>query len=72
MADKKETAKPGPKAEAQAAGDAEQNKAEGNKKINKMTLAEIDVKLNEVKVAQGFLRSRYAKQLLQRKKALAK
>ena len=71
MADKKETTKPGPKAEAPAAG-AEQNKAEGNKKINKMTPAEIDAKLNEVKVAQGSLRSRYAKQLLQRKKTLAK
>jgi hypothetical protein len=73
MADKKETAKPAPaKTDAPASGGAEQNKAERNKKINKMTLAEIDAKLNEVKVAQGFLRSRYAKQLLQRKKALAK
>jgi hypothetical protein len=72
MADKKETAKPAPKSEAPASGGAEQSKAETNKKINKMTLAEIDAKLNEVKVAQGFLRSRYAKQLLQRKKALAK
>jgi len=71
MADKKEVAKPGPKAEAPAAG-AEEKKAEGNKKINKMTPAEIDVKLNEAKIAQGSLRSRYAKQLLQRKKALAK
>jgi hypothetical protein len=72
MADKKEPAKPAPKAEAPASGGGEQEKAEGNKKINKMTPAEIDAKLNEVKSAQGSLRSRYAKQLLLRKKALAK
>jgi len=72
MADKKEAAKPAPKAEAQAEGGAEQPKAEGNKKINKMTLAEIDAKLNEAKAAQGSLRSRYAKQLLLRKKALSR
>jgi len=68
MADTKEKAKPAPKAEAPA----EEPKAAGNKKINKMTVAEIEAKLNEVKAAQGSLRSRYARQLIQRKTALAK
>lgn len=71
MADTKEKAKPAPKAETPAAP-AEEPKAEGNKKVNKMTVAEIDAKLNEVKAAQGSLRSRYARQLIQRKTALAK
>jgi len=53
-----------------AAPGAEGEKDAGNKKINKMTPAEIDVKLNELKTAQGGLKSRYARQLLQRKKAL--
>lgn len=61
MADTKSTAKP---------EGAESEKPQGNTKVNKMTLAEIDAKLNEVKTAQGGLRSRYAKQLLLRKKTL--
>ena len=61
MADTKSTANP---------GGAESDKPQGNAKVNKMTLGEIDAKLNEVKTAQGGLRSRYAKQLLQRKKSL--
>ena len=43
---------------------------QGNAKVNKMTVAEIDAKLNEVRATQGGLRSRYAKQLLLRKKSL--
>jgi ribosomal protein L29 len=58
MADTKNTAKP------------EGGEPQGNAKVNKMTVAEIDAKLNEVKTAQGGLRSRYAKQLLLRKKSL--
>jgi hypothetical protein len=58
MAETKNTAKP------EGAG------PQGNPKVNKMTLAEIDARLNEVKTAQGGLRSRYAKQLLLRKKSL--
>ena len=58
MADKQDTAKP------------EGGEPQGNPKVNKMTLAEIDARLNEVKTAQGGLRSRYAKQLLLRKKSL--
>lgn len=53
-----------------AAPGAVAEKEAGNKKINKMTPAEIDVKLNEIKTAQGGQKSRYAKQLIQRKKAL--
>jgi hypothetical protein len=49
---------------------AEAEKDAGNKKVNKMTPAEIDVKLNEIKTSQGGLKSRYARQLIQRKKVL--
>jgi ribosomal protein L29 len=52
-----------------APGGAEAEKAAGNKKINKMTPAEIDAKLNELKTSQGGLKSRYAKQLIQHKKS---
>jgi len=56
---------------------AEETKPEGEKaakriKINKLTAADIDAKLNEVRAAQGGLGSRYAKQLQLRKKALGK
>lgn len=56
---------------------AEETKPEGEKaskriKINKLNVAKIDAKLNEVSMAQGGLRSRYAKQLILRKKALGK
>jgi hypothetical protein len=67
MAEKKDTAKP---TAAPPQEGAEGEKAKGPKKINRMTLAEIDAKLNEVRVSQGGLKSRYAKQLLGRKKAL--
>jgi len=50
----------------------EGEKAAKNKKINKLSLAEIDLKLNELKTSQGGLQSRYARQLQLRKKALAK
>jgi len=74
MAEKKETAKPEPAPKAQAAteGGGEADKEQGNKKINKMTTAEIDAKLNTIKTSQGGLRSRYAKQLFQHRKALGK
>ena len=41
------------------------------KKINELTLAEIEAKLVECKEKQGGLTSRYAHQLLLRKKALS-
>jgi hypothetical protein len=44
----------------------------GPKKINRLTPAEIDAKLNELRTSQGGLKSRYAKQLILRKKALGK
>jgi len=43
----------------------------GNKKINEMTLKELDAKLAEVQEKQGGLTSKYARQLLRRKKVLA-
>jgi len=56
---------------------AEETKPEGEKtakriKINKLDVAAIDAKLNEVRTSQGGLGSRYAKQLALRKKALGK
>ena len=42
-----------------------------NKKINKMTLAEINAKLEEIKSSQGGLASKYAQQLQRRKKNLS-
>jgi len=56
---------------------AEETKPDGEKaakriKINKLDVDGLDAKLNEVKTAQGGLGSRYAKQLLLRKKALGK
>lgn len=56
---------------------AEETKTEGEKaakriKINKLTSAQIEAKLAAVGSAQGGLRSRYAKQLQLRKKALGK
>jgi len=40
------------------------------KKINKMTLAEIEAKLNDIKKKLGGLDSKYAKHLLKRKEFL--
>lgn len=40
------------------------------KKINKMTLAEVEAKLEEVKSAMGGLNSKYAQQLILRKEHL--
>jgi hypothetical protein len=56
---------------------AEESKPEGEKaakriKINKLNAAAIDAKLTEIRAAQGGLGSRYAKQLILRKKALGK
>jgi len=41
------------------------------KKINEMTIQEIEAKLAEVKEKQGGLVSKYARQLLLRKKSLS-
>jgi ribosomal protein L29 len=55
------------KAEAPAAGDA----AAKRQKINSLTLAELEAKLAACREKQGSLRSKYAQQLLARKKALS-
>jgi hypothetical protein len=47
-----------------------QEKAKKSKKLNRLTLAEIETKLEEVKSAQGGLSSRYAKELLRRRDIL--
>jgi hypothetical protein len=47
-----------------------QEKAQSRKKINKLTLAEIEKKLEEVKSAQGGYSSRYAQILLKRRDIL--
>lgn len=53
--------------QTQAAGDSTPK----TKKINGMTLKEIEAKLAEVQEKQGGLTSKYAKQLLLRKKVLS-
>lgn len=52
---------------------AEQKEKTGpkRKKINSLTLAEIEAKLAECQEKQGGLQSKYALQLLARKKALS-
>jgi hypothetical protein len=47
-----------------------QEKGKRDKKINRLTLAEIEKKLEEVKSAQGGFSSRYAKELIRRKEIL--
>ena len=44
-----------------------QEKAARGKKINKMTLAEVEKQLQEIKSSQGGYTSRYAKELRRRK-----
>jgi hypothetical protein len=72
MAEKKEPTKPATTAPPPSSAEAGtgNEKAPGNKKINKMTPAEIERKLNELRVSQGGLRSKYAQHLLKRKKIL--
>jgi hypothetical protein len=65
MAEKK--AEPKPAAEAPAAAESGPKK----KKVNQLTLAEIEARLAECQEKQGGLVSKYARQLLARKKALA-
>ncbi|OGD20412.1 MAG: hypothetical protein A2W03_01690 [Candidatus Aminicenantes bacterium RBG_16_63_16] len=47
-----------------------QEKAARGKKINKMTLAEVEKQLQEIKSSQGGYTSRYAKELRRRKSIL--
>jgi hypothetical protein len=47
-----------------------QEKAKRGKKINKMSLAEIEQKLSDVKSAQGGLSSRFARELERRRDVL--
>jgi len=65
----KEKAPAKPEAPAQADAGSEST-GKRRKKINEMTLKEIEDKLAEVKEAQGGLSSRYAHQLSARKKNL--
>jgi hypothetical protein len=48
-----------------------QESKEKGKKINKMTLPEINTKLEEIKGSMGGHASRYARQLIRRKTALS-
>lgn len=43
----------------------------GNKKINKMTLSELDKAIEATKASMGGLTSAYAKELLKRKEVLS-
>ncbi len=47
-----------------------QEKTKKRKKINKLTLAEVEKKLEEAKSAQGGYSSRYAQKLLRRREVL--
>ncbi len=47
-----------------------QEKAAHGKKINKMTLAEVEKQLEEIKTSQGGYTSRYARELRRRKSNL--
>ncbi len=47
-----------------------QEKAKSRKKINKLTLAEVEKKLEEVESVQGGYSSRYAQTLLRRRDIL--
>lgn len=51
--------------------DSAADKTSKNKKINRLTLAEIEARLEEIKKAEGRWQSRYARALLARKRALA-
>jgi hypothetical protein len=68
MAEKKAEKKADQKTEPQAAPAAEAGPK--RTKINKLGLAEIEARLAECKEKQGGLASKYARQLLARKKAL--
>lgn len=50
--------------------DSAANKSNKNKKINRLSLPEIESRLEEIKKAEGRWQSRYARALLARKKAL--
>lgn len=49
---------------------AEAEKSKKNKKIKRMTLAEIEAKLQEIRQTMGGYQSKYAQHLLARKAAL--
>jgi hypothetical protein len=51
---------------------AESQAAPKTKKINRLKPAEIDAKLDDLRTAQGGLKSKYAHQLILRKKVLGK
>ncbi|MBC7361130.1 MAG: hypothetical protein H5U06_02425 [Candidatus Aminicenantes bacterium] len=50
--------------------DGAAEKTKKRKKINRLTLAEIEAQLEEIKKTQGGWHSKYAQHLLARKKAL--
>ncbi len=50
--------------------DSAADKTAKNKKINRLTLAEIEARLEEIKKAEGRWQSRYARTLLARKNVL--
>jgi hypothetical protein len=69
MADEKKDKKDAGKSDPAPAPEGPK-KAEGNPKINKMTLAAIEKQIESVKASQGGLISRYAKQLIRRRDLL--
>lgn len=71
MAEKKAGKKPEAKATPEAPAAPAAESGPKRKKINRLSLAEIEAHLAECKEKQGSLVSKYARQLLARKKALA-
>lgn len=71
---KEEETKPEPKEtkETKETKDQPPQKEMPKKKVNKMTLEEIEIKLKEVEEKMGGLDSLYAKHLLRRKELLSK
>jgi len=70
VADPKEPKKDEEKASEDKKEKTESPTVKKKKKINKMTLAEIETKLKEVEDKMGGLNSKYAQHLIQRKKSL--
>ncbi|MFA5369686.1 MAG: hypothetical protein WC300_03100 [Candidatus Omnitrophota bacterium] len=59
-----------PEAVSESAGPKQEEGVKKNKKMNLMSLKEIDAKMKDVQEKMGGLKSRYAKQLLKQKELL--
>ncbi|MGB8952437.1 MAG: hypothetical protein WCC06_07205 [Candidatus Aminicenantales bacterium] len=67
---KKSESKPEPKPEPKPETPESEKSGKSNKKINRMTLAEIESQLEEIKSSMGGHSSKYAQHLIRRKNLL--